>query len=150
LLILDLTALELRYPRGVTDLPVVREVRVRWYAMRLNNEDPSIQASAAHALSRMGPNAKSAVAALVAALDSSRSEVRDAAARALGNIGPDAEAAVESLTRLQGQERDSRVQKGDGVKLRYELTALKALGQRRNPRPKTPSVGGSWAAGHLT
>ena len=78
----------------------LREVKSRWYAMRLGNDDATIQVSAARALGEMGPKAKGAVPALIAALDSSRSEVRDAAAWALGEIGSDAEAAIESLIRL--------------------------------------------------
>jgi len=120
LLILGLTALELWYPGSVVSLPVLREVRVHWCAMRLKSDDPEIQASAARVLGDMGPKAKRAVPALIEALDSSRSEVRDAAARALGNIGPDAEAAVESLIRIQKTERKF-------------LTVEKALGQIGEP-----------------
>jgi HEAT repeat protein len=100
---------------GLTNLGLVR-----WYAMRFNSDDPEIQASAANALSRMGPKAKGAVPTLIATLDSGRPEVRDAAARVLGEIGPDAEAAVESLIRIQKTEREF-------------LTVEKALGQIGEP-----------------
>jgi len=123
LLILGLTALGFWCPgalTAVTNLPVLREAKVRLYTMRLNSDDPEIQASAANALSRMGPKAKGAVPTLIAALDSSRPEVRDAAARVLGEIGPDAEAAVESLIRVQETEREF-------------LTVEKALGQIGEP-----------------
>jgi len=123
LLILGLTAFGFWCPgalTAVTNLPVLREAKVRWYAMRLDSDDPEIQASAANALSRMGPKAKGAVPALIAALDSSSPEVRDAAAQILGEIGPDAETAVESLIRIQKMERES-------------LTVEKALGQIGEP-----------------
>jgi len=119
LLILGLTAVGVWCPgalTAVTNLPVLRQAKVRFYAMRLSSEDPEIQVSAAYSLSQMGPRAKGAVPALIAALDSSRPEVRDAAARVLGEIGPEAEAAVESLIRFQKTEREF-------------LTVEKALGQ---------------------
>lgn len=123
LLILGMTALGFWCPgalTAVTNLPVLREAKVRWYTIRLKSDDPEIQASAANALSRMGPKAKGAVPTLTAALDSSRPELRDAAARVLGEIGPDAEAAVESLIRIQKTEREF-------------LTVEKALGQIGEP-----------------
>jgi HEAT repeat protein len=119
LLILGLTAVGFWCPgalTAVTNLPVLREAKVRLYTKRLSSDDPEIQASAANALSRMGPKAKGAVPALIAALDSSRPEVRDAAAQVLGEIGPEAEAAMESLIRFQKTEREC-------------LTVEKALGQ---------------------
>jgi HEAT repeat protein len=139
LLILGLTALGFWCPgavTAVTNLPVLREVKVRWYATRLDNDDPEIQASAARALGKMGPKAKRAVPTLITALDSSRSAVGDAAARILGKIGPGAEAAVESLIRIQKTEREF-------------LTVEEALGQIGEPglepfitdlQDKNPSV----------
>ncbi len=123
LLILGLTAVEFWYPGRVTNLPLVREVKVRWYAGRLGNDDPEIQASAAHALGLMGPKARRAVPALIAALDSSRSEVRDAAAWALGNIGPDAEAAVQPLINAL-QDKDVGRRRAAAMAMQHVLPAV--------------------------
>jgi len=59
-------------------------------------------------LGGMGPDAKDAVPALVAALKDRDPSVRAAAAYALGQIGPDARSALKDLEALtrQGAVRD--------------------------------------------
>jgi HEAT repeat protein len=56
--------------------------------------------NAARALARMGPAAAAAVPALIQALHSSFTHLREAAAQALGAIGPDAAPAVGALVSL--------------------------------------------------
>jgi HEAT repeat protein len=56
-----------------------------------------VAAAAAEALGKIGPDASSAVPALIAALADPRSDVRRIAATALGAIGADAKAAVPAL-----------------------------------------------------
>lgn len=62
----------------------------------LRNPSPAAQAQAAFGLSRLGPEARSAVPALIDALTKD-SLVRQNAALALGQIGPDARDAVPAL-----------------------------------------------------
>jgi HEAT repeat protein len=62
----------------------------------LRDPKPTVQAQGAYGLSRLGPEARSAVPSLVAALKKD-SLVRQNAALALGQIGPDARAAVPAL-----------------------------------------------------
>jgi len=64
----------------------------------LKSADPAVQAQGAFGLSRLGPEAKAAVPALVRALKSSDTLARQQAALALGRIGPDAGSAVAELS----------------------------------------------------
>jgi hypothetical protein len=63
----------------------------------LSDSNPTVQAQGAFGLSRLGPEARSAVPALIDALKHD-SIVRQHAALALGKIGPDAREAVPALT----------------------------------------------------
>ena len=66
---------------------------------RLWDDMPSVRSAAAEALGRIGPDAKQAVPALIAALSDDEQEdaLHSAAAEALGLIGPAAKAAVPIL-----------------------------------------------------
>src|SRR5206468_2599697 len=57
------------------------------------------KASALFAISRMGPNAREAVPALLNALTDNRTRIRHAAADALGKVGPAAMNALPALIR---------------------------------------------------
>ena len=76
----------------------------------LRSDNPAVQAQGAHGLSRLGPEARAAVPALIDALRSKEAPVRESAALALGQIGPDARTAVPALTRLT-QDPDHLVRK---------------------------------------
>jgi HEAT repeat protein len=67
----------------------------------LADPDPKVQTQGAFGLSQLGPEARSAVPALVEALKRDLS-VRENAALALGNIGPDAREAVAALIEALG------------------------------------------------
>jgi HEAT repeat protein len=64
----------------------------------LRGEDPAAQAQGAYGLSTLGAEARQAVPALVDALKSKVTLVRERAALALGRVGPDAREAVPALT----------------------------------------------------
>jgi HEAT repeat protein len=64
----------------------------------LQDEGQVVRDAAAKALWHIGPEARSAVPALIAALKDEKN--RENAARALGGIGPDAKAAVPALVEL--------------------------------------------------
>jgi HEAT repeat protein len=66
----------------------------------LRSDDPAVQAQGAYGLSRLGPEARPAVHALIAALKEKTTLVRERAALALGQIGPDARAAVPALAEV--------------------------------------------------
>ena len=67
----------------------------------LRGPNPAAQAQGAFGLSRLGPEARSAVPALIAALKKDRL-VRKNAALALGQIGPEARDAVPALSDALG------------------------------------------------
>lgn len=69
-----------------------------YWIERLTAPDPRTRSLAASALGEM--RAKTAVRALIRALDDGDARVRRAAVDALGRIGPDAKAAVPALTRV--------------------------------------------------
>jgi HEAT repeat protein len=71
---------------------------------KLKSDDSDVRRAAARELADLGPEAKSAVAALTAALKDKDLFVRRFAAQALGEIGPDAKSAVPVL---KGLLRDS-------------------------------------------
>jgi hypothetical protein len=66
----------------------------------LHSADSAVQAQGAYGLSRLGPEARAAVPALIEALTGKETLVRAHAALALGRIGPDAHAAVPALADL--------------------------------------------------
>jgi HEAT repeat protein len=68
----------------------------------LRSEDPTVQVQGAYGLGRLGPEARTAVPALAAALHGKTVLLRENAARALGLIGPDARQAVPALTEALG------------------------------------------------
>ena len=90
---------------------------------RLQDPDAEIRLAALRALQRRGPQAKTAVPALIDALEDQEPLLRIEAARALGAIGPDAKTAVPALVkRLE-----------DKAAVRFEgsvaFAAAKALGE---------------------
>ncbi len=68
------------------DLSAARQVMAGWLP-KLNDPDAQVRREAMSALGALGPIAKPAVSALVAALNDSDMLVRERAARALGSIG---------------------------------------------------------------
>src|SRR5436190_23433397 len=60
----------------------------------LRDADPAVQTQGAFGLSRLGPEARTAVPALIEALQSAEPRVRQNAALALTEIGPDAREAA--------------------------------------------------------
>src|SRR5207237_5976117 len=64
----------------------------------LRDADPMVQTQGAYGLSRLGPEAKAAVPALIEALPTGNARVRTTAALALAEIGPEARTAVSALT----------------------------------------------------
>ena len=64
-------------------------------ALALRDQDAFVRRDAAHALGRIGPEARPATPALVAALKDKNLGVRQAAAKALKQIDPDAAARVK-------------------------------------------------------
>jgi HEAT repeat protein len=68
-----------------------------YWIKRLTAPDPRTRSLAANALGEM--RARTAVAALIRALEDGDAHVRRAVVEALGRIGPDAKAAVSALTR---------------------------------------------------
>jgi HEAT repeat protein len=69
----------------------------QWADVLTDSRDARSRARAAEALGKLGPRAKDAVPALVAALDDDAPLVQLMAADALGRVGPDARAAVPRL-----------------------------------------------------
>jgi HEAT repeat protein len=63
------------------------------------------------ALAEIGPDAKDAVPALIAALKSKEVEVRGASAHALGEIGSGAKSAIDALTQVIKNDDDADVRK---------------------------------------
>lgn len=70
----------------------------------LQSTDPGTQAAGAFGLSRLGPEARSAVPSLRKALGSSSDLVRQNVALALTMIGPDARDALPELTTAAGDD----------------------------------------------
>jgi HEAT repeat protein len=68
----------------------------------LHSAEPTVQMQGAFGLSRLGPEARAAVPALIEALKGKDTLVRAHAALALGRIGPQASPAVPVLTELLG------------------------------------------------
>lgn len=68
----------------------------------LGSRDSNVRWKAADGLARMGPQAASAVPALIKAMGSSDLQLRWRAARAVGAMGPEAAAADEALVALLG------------------------------------------------
>ena len=72
----------------------------------LNGLAPQTRNAAAYAISGMGPEAKSAVPALIEALKDPVAAVRFPVIIALREIGPDAQAAVPALTEALDDQND--------------------------------------------
>src|SRR2546422_5612199 len=80
----------------------LRPILPRKIAARLPLRDYPVEfakADALSAISRMGPNAREAVPALIKTLTDSENRIRHAAANALGKVGPAAMDAVPALIR---------------------------------------------------
>jgi HEAT repeat protein len=85
---------------------------------QLHHPEPTQQAVAARRLARLGPEARSALPALIEVLSSKSALVRESALTALARIGTDAKEAIPAITRsLEDVEYPVRVQ------------AINALGQ---------------------
>ncbi len=69
----------------------------------LHSSDAATRVEAAEILGKMGPDAKGAVAPLIAALEDDDDRVAGAVATALGEIGPPAKEAIPALIRLFGK-----------------------------------------------
>lgn len=75
----------------------------------LSVDNKYVRLGAADALQRIGPDAKQAVAALVATMRQEDTMVRIAAINALRGIGPDAQQAVPAIIRIQDESQSVRV-----------------------------------------
>ena len=99
----------------------------------LRDSDPAVQTQGAFGLGRLGPQARSAVPALIEALKKD-ANVRQNAARALGQIGPEAKEAVPALIDALGDSewsvrRQAALALGQvGPDARPAVPALKKLG----------------------
>jgi len=69
--------------------------------MNLKDQDANVRYRAAIELHLLGPKAKAAIPALVAALKDEKQEVRDNAAHALGEFGSAAKAGVPALVEMR-------------------------------------------------
>ncbi len=76
------------------------------WVLDLKGLAPQTRNAAAYAISGMGPEAKSAVPALIDALKDPIAAVRFPVCIALREIGPDAEAAVPALTEALDDQND--------------------------------------------
>jgi HEAT repeat protein len=86
------------------DIPLSKLVR------QLRDPDPMVRCRAAHLIGHLGPEAKDAVPALIAALkDDKNSGLRYHAARALGDIGPAAKDALPALVIASKEDKDPAV-----------------------------------------
>ena len=108
------------------DVPKLREL--------LSDESTENPHRVAHALGKLGPQAKDAVSELIAALKNSESRVRMAAAHALWKIGPEAEAAVPALVEAM-KDKDNEVY----------LIAVAALGGIKANSDPTVVFRSEWA-----
>ena len=93
----------------------------------LNALAPQSRNAAAYALSGMGPEAKAAVPALIAALDDPEPTVRFPVCIALGEIGPEAREAVPALTKALDDRNDD-------VAAMARKAIIKITGE--DPRPR--------------
>jgi len=111
----------------VSFFPPARTITLDAALRDLREGTPKARALAAHALGDVGesPDKERAIAALIAALDDDRAEVRAEAAGSLGEIGDDA--AVEALSRRLGD--------GDATVRQNAAIALGTLG---NPKGFAP------------
>ncbi|MEP7339924.1 MAG: HEAT repeat domain-containing protein [Acidobacteriota bacterium] len=82
---------------GSETVPILVEVLVK-------DPHPQVREFAAIAISRMGPDAKAAVPALIDALKDLAIGVRSWSAQALGMIGPEAKAALPALKELSSDD----------------------------------------------
>jgi HEAT repeat protein len=80
----------------------------QWADVLTESRDARRRARAAEALGELGPGAKDAVPALIAALDDDSPLVRIMAADALGRVGPEAKAAVPRL--VAGLKPDRQIE----------------------------------------
>src|SRR5262249_23707055 len=71
----------------------------------LRGEDRDARRAASFAIELLGPEAKGAVPALIAALDDPREDVQEGAVRSLQAIGPDAAPAASTLALKLGDRR---------------------------------------------
>ena len=82
----------------------LREGKTEALADMLRSPDQYVRMSAAHTLGEIGPEAGSAVSALVRALKDKEGRVRGAAAEALGCIGQETRVAVPALKEVLGND----------------------------------------------
>ena len=91
----------------------------------LSHRDADVRDSACHALGALGPDAKTAVPALIATLRDQDRYVRRSAAHAIGQIGPAVVSAVPALMKgLRDQEESVR---------RWAASSLGKIGPEAKP-----------------
>ncbi|MBI3616539.1 MAG: aldo/keto reductase, partial [Candidatus Omnitrophica bacterium] len=109
---------------------------VREYTAALVSANPHVRRTAGESLSRIGPQAKEAVPALIKVLQDDVPVVRETSAMALGRIGPEAKEALPHLNRALEREKDftiretiqeaiSQIQKKSG--LEEQLVSLPSV-----------------------
>jgi HEAT repeats len=89
--------------------PVSRGRPLSEWVADLKAAAPSVRNAAAYEIASLGPAAKPAVPALIAALDDPEPTVRFPVTVALGEIGPDAAAAVPRLKQMMFEEINDEI-----------------------------------------
>jgi HEAT repeat protein len=99
LIVLSLVAARVEAQGHKTKEPEFQDRSLSSWVSDLKAEAPYTRNRAAYAIGGMGPAAKAAVPALIAALDDPEAAVRFPVCIALREIGPDAKEAVPALTK---------------------------------------------------
>jgi HEAT repeats len=99
--------------------PVSRGRPLSEWIADLKAAAPSVRNAAAYEIASLGPAAKPAVPALIAALDDPEPTVRFPVTVALGEIGPDAAAAVPRLKQMMFEEINDEIAAGARRAIRH-------------------------------
>jgi HEAT repeat protein len=99
--------------------PVSRGRPLSEWITDLKADAPSVRNAAAYEIASLGPSAKAAVPALIAALDDPDPAVRFPVTVALGEIGPEATAAVPRLKQMMFEEINDEIAAGAKRAIRH-------------------------------